>query len=750
MRASRNLLCGSHHKVVIGLVLANAALPLAFAQEAAPAKPRLEEVIVTAQRREENLQQVPIAVSAVSADMLVNSGVTATNAITQLVPSVQFTRSGPSGLFFVRGVGTTNAAAGEEGSNAFYIDDVYLPDLGQTITNFNNIDRIEVLKGPQGTLFGRNAFGGLVHVLTRDPGDRATMKANVSYGNYETLTGQFYAGGPVTDTLGLDIAVTGRDQGEGWGRNLTRGEESKTEDYLGVRGKAVYRPNDALKFTLSGDTYDVKDNTALAWRVADGFLSTGGFGSPGGQNTTANDPALTHLEIWGLSLKIEADLGFATLASITATRKNDNHSYFDSDGGPAPLLRIDYESGSRSFQQELRLSSNSTDPLSWQVGAFYLRSEADNDSGFRGTAFGGVNNGQDINAELITDSYAVFGEATYSITSSTHLTAGVRYTEDSREFDGTVATVVGGVPGTPVSYPRPIDPWTDELKYDEITYRVALRQDLSDDINVYASFNRGFKAGSYSLQSPGSPPVEPMFIDAYEIGLKSELFDQRLRLNAAAFHYNITDYQVRSAATATAGSSVLLNAADVEVDGLDVEFEAAPIDQLSIYGGFTFLDSRYSRFAPPQPAPFIYPRPAVCDAPGTTDPGTSTGAATGGLLTCFGDATGNQTPMAPDFAASLGATYIVPVGAAGEIRLSALYSYNSGVVFEPDEVLHQDAYDLVNASLEYRINSNWGIELWGKNLGDTKWNAQMLSQGTGPIATLSAPRTYGVSFKAEF
>jgi len=241
-----------------------------------------------------------------------------------------------------------------------------------------------------------------------------------------------------------------------------------------------------------------------------------------------------------------------------------------------------------------------------------------------------------------------------------------------------------------------------------------------------------------------------MFIDAYEIGLKSELFDQRLRLNAAAFHYNISDYQVRSAATATAGSSVLLNAADVEVDGLDVEFEIAPIDQLSVYGGFTVLDSRYTKFAPPQPAPFIYPRPAVCDAPGTTDPGTTTGAPTGGLLTCFGDATGNQTPMAPDFAASLGATYTVDVGAAGEIRLSALYSYNDGVVFEPDEVLHQDAYDLINASVEYRVNANWSVELWGKNLGDTKWNTQMLSQGTGPIATLGAPRTYGVSFKVDY
>ena len=266
-------------------------------------KAGLEEVIVTAQRRAENLQQVPIAVSARDCRDAGEQRHSSTLAITQLVPAVQFTRSGPSGLFFVRGVGTTNAAAGEEGSNAFYVDDVYLPDLGQTINNFNNIERIEVLKGPQGTLFGRNAFGGLVHVVTRDPGEEAVFNGKVSYGNYETANAQFYAGGPLTDSLGLDIAVTGQDQGEGWGRNLTRGAESKTEDYWGVRSKAVFQPSDALKFTLSGDAYDVEDNTALAWRIADGFIGTGGFASPGGQDTTSNDPALTHLKIWGASLK---------------------------------------------------------------------------------------------------------------------------------------------------------------------------------------------------------------------------------------------------------------------------------------------------------------------------------------------------------------------------------------------------------------------------------------------------------------
>ena len=169
----------------------------------------LEEVIVVAQHRKENLQAVPIAVTAVTGEALTESGIEASNTLPQLVPSVQFTRSGASGLFFVRGVGTTNAAVGKEGSNAFYVDGVYIADLAQTVNNFNNIDRIEVLKGPQGTLFGRNAFGGLIHIVTRDPGDELIAKGQVGYANYDGKRPAFL-GGPVTEKLGWALPSQAR------------------------------------------------------------------------------------------------------------------------------------------------------------------------------------------------------------------------------------------------------------------------------------------------------------------------------------------------------------------------------------------------------------------------------------------------------------------------------------------------------------------------------------------------------------
>ncbi|CAN7148127.1 TonB-dependent receptor [Phenylobacterium sp. LjRoot219] len=737
---------------------ASLVAPTQASAQAAAAQPQgqgaaqLDEIVVTAQRRAENLQEVPIAVSAVTANTLSEVGIEATNALPQIVPSVQMTRSGPSGLFFVRGVGTTNAAAGEEGANAVYVDNVYLGDLSQTINNFNNISRIEVLKGPQGTLFGRNATGGLIHIITEEPGQEFVLRGQVGYANYDTLSSKLYIAGPVNDMISADLALTSSDQGDGWGRNLTRNEDIHIQEFWGARSKVVVRPADRLKLTLAGDFFKSDDNLAIAWRLEDGVVGTGGTRGPGGFDTTSNMPAMTRLKIWGLSFTAEADLDFATFTSISAMRRTRNHSDFDVDGAQLNLVNIDYVSRNKTFQQEFRLASNSTDPLAWQAGLFYLRSEAENDQQQRGLAFAPASlQGFNINSDLTTNSYAAFGEATYAITESTRLTAGLRYTSDRRKFNGAQTPVtLAGVIGRPSVNPDP------KLSYDEFTYRVALRQDITDDINVYASVNRGFKAGSFSLQAPLNAPVDPQFIMAYEVGLKSEFFDRRLRLNLAAYHYDIDDYQVRSAAVATPGSSVLLNAATVKVDGFDLEFEGALTRDWRVFGGFTVLDSRFDKFGgpgAPVQAPIAYPNPATCPAAlvGTANPGVlGAGVRTGGFTTCLGDASGNRMPMAPEFSASLGTTYNLAVGDEGNVRFSLLYSYNDGYVFEPDNIMNQGAFSLVNASVEYRPTDRYGIEFWVNNLTDEDYAVQKITTGTGVTTAMGAPRTYGVNLKVDF
>jgi iron complex outermembrane receptor protein len=767
-----------------GLIAIAAGPVQASAQEAPAASAGnggLEEIIVTAQRRQESQQDVPIAVSAVTAQALENTGIEATRDLPQIIPSVQFTRSGPSGLFFVRGVGTTNAAAGEEGANAVYVDGVYMADLGQTINYFNNIERIEVLKGPQGTLFGRNATGGLIQVITREPGDEYKLDGEFGYANYETVSARAYVAGPIADGISADLAVTKYHQNNGWGRNLTRGDKNQFQSYWGGRSKIVARPSDTVKLTLAGDYLKNRDNP-VGWRIADGTIGTGGCRGPGApeaapgtpatcpspfvadnHDTTANDLALTKQKSYGGSLTGEVDLGFATLTSITAYRRTTTNSDFDVDGGPLPLIRIQYLSGMKSFQQEVRLASNDTDPLSWQVGAFYLNTRTSNNSFFSGAAFGTLA-GQDVQAKLKTDSYAVFGEATYAITPTTKLTGGIRYTEDRRKFDASQFLVTADgdrIPGGTATLPsgQPLaEPGVQKTKlsYNKITWRVALRQELSDDVSVYGSVNRGFKSGSYSLQNPLNDPYLPQTITAYEIGFKSELFDRRLRLNLAAFHYDIDDYQIRSAAVANPGSSLVLNAATVKVDGVEMEFEAAPTERLRVFGGVTWLDSRYGRFGGPGQdfqAPIVYPQPATCPADqlGSRDPGVLTpGPRIGGYQTCYGNVSGNQVSNAPKWSASLGATYTLPVSATGELRFTGLYAYNDGYYFEPDNIAEQDSFHLFNASVEYRPTENLGIELWGRNLTKAHYAVQKITTGTGVAQVDGAPRTYGVNLKFDF
>lgn len=580
---------------------------------------------------------------------------------------------------------------------------------------------------------------------------RPFFDGRVSLSNYETVGSQLYVAGPITDTISADIAWTGLHQNKGWGRNLTLNRENKLTDYGGVRSKIVARPVDAVKVTLAGDYFKTDENLFLAWRIAEGTVGTGGFASPGDHDTTANRPASNLNKVGGASLTAEADLGSIDLTSISAVRWSRNRSNFDVDGGPLDLVNIDAPVKSRTIQQELRLASRSAGSLSWQLGGFFYKSRVRAQQTQSGVAFAASGLRQIfIMSNLDTTSYAAFGEVTYDITPTTKVTGGLRYTSDKRAFDGgQTPTLLSGVNLATTA----VD---STLKYNEITYRLALRQEISNAISVYVSVNRGFKAGAYSLQSPTSPPVEPQFIMAYEIGLKSELFDRRLRLNLAAYHYDIDDYQVRSAAAASPGASLLLNAATVTVDGFDAEFEAAPTERLRLFGGFTVLDSRYSAFGGAGAAfqaPIVYPNPATCPPAlrGTDEPGVlGPGPRTGGFTTCFGDVSGNATPLAPDFAGSVGASYSLPIAQSGNLRFSTLYSYNSGYVFDPDNKAKQDSYGLLNASIELRPAKTYGFEVWVRNLTKTEYAVQLLTTGTGIAESQNAPRTYGIDFLMDF
>ena len=729
----------------------------AIAQQAAPqaaadADVGVEEIVVTAQRRKENLQSVPISVSAVSASSLAKSGVTNTLQINQVVPSVQITRSGPSTIFFIRGVGNSSGGIGEEGANAFYVDGVYLGGLAEVNTEFNNIERIEVLKGPQGTLFGRNSSGGLVNIITRDPGDKTVVKANVGYANYKTFSGQLYVAAPLTEKLSADIALTARDQKEGWGNNLLNGTEFALGWMVGARMKTVWRPTDATKITWSGDYKKQNDTFTSGFQLFKDAVGTGGARRPSDYDVRTTSPVNARIRAWGTSLTVEHEFEWATLTSLSATRFIRVGSAFDSDLTALPLVSVNVESSNRTWQQELRLSSpTGNGPLNWQVGGFYYHAVARVlGQDVTGGAFGAnPANGQSIVDRQIVDSYAAFGEATYAITPTTHLTGGLRYTHEKRDFAGRLFGR-GQIASQPV-FPGPGFPGIPgKISFNKLTYRIALRQDINDDVNVYASYNRGFKSGLFSMNSnPGSnPAVKPQITDAFEIGLKSQLFDNMLRFNIAGFHYKIKDYQVRSAAIGGIGNiALLLNAASVKVDGVEAEVEFAPTRELRIIANAMYLDSRFGNFPS---YPYTIPRTGPAGVGTNTCASGPTGARTGGNIQCFLSASGNRTPLSPKFAATLGATYTMDVGNEGQVVANLLYSYTSLAYFEPDNRLFQGSFGVLNGAIEYRPSSTWGIELWGKNLTDKRYYITGASNTTGDNGTIAPPLTYGVRVKFDF
>lgn len=672
----------------------------------------LDEIVVTAQRREENLRDVPIAINAITADALQNSGIKDTSTLVQAIPSLNFTRSGPSGIFVIRGVSTPNGASGEEGSTAVYVDDVYMPDLASTINTFNNIQRIEVLNGPQGTLSGRNAVGGLIRIMTRDPGDSPELNGQVGYGNYATYGGQLYAATPLADNVGINLAFTGQAQTNGFGYNATLGRDVRTNDYWGLRSKLVARPTENLKVTLAGEYFWTHDTSAT-------FLWPQSAAIPVSQDSLANYPSGTRIRVWGVSGKAELDLGAVSLTSITAYRDLKNHSDFDVDGGAAATLQLFYNTRNRAFQQEVRLASTSTEPLSWQVGAFYLHLVTDIDQTQSGSLLG--TNLSHIVTHGVTDSVSVFGEATYAITPTTHLTGGLRWTSDNRKLPIGYTDTVNALGVVTSHRTNPLS----SVTYSNVTFRAAIRQELSDTANIYASINKGFKSGQFNLQSPHDRPVRPQTIMAYEVGAKADLFDRRLRVSLAAFHYDISDYQIRSNIL---GISALQNAAAVDVDGLDLNAEAAVTPQFRLTAGVSWLNSRYAEFGGPGTgviAPGVYPP----DRPG--------------------NATGNKTALAPNFSLSLGANYTIPLGDVSELRLTANYTHKSSYFFEADNVLVQPAYDVVNASVEYKLNEHAALEFYVRNILDEAYNVQETTSAS-VTALAGPPRQYGANFKFSF
>ena len=720
------------------------------ATTAATADTGVGDIIVTANRRSENLQQVPITISAFKGETLKTLGVVNVVDLPQITPGLGFTRTIAGTNAFLRGVGTTSAGYSTEAPVATYIDGLYLPNSAASSFSFNNIERIEVLKGPQGTLYGRNTTGGLIQVITKDPGAETSVDTSLSYGNYNTVQANFYGSTPLTDTLSANVAALFIDQQDGWGRNLFTGKKAYTFEDMGFQAKLQWKPEPGTKVTLRGFYDRTKSDEGDAVAVVPGSVAADGSTYAGEYNINSRITPYARQRIYAISLKAEHDFGFATVSSLTGYINNESPS-LQTQGpnlgqvGPGQLaVNFGGRQRARTAEQEIQITSNGHGSFKWLAGAFFYDDQTTIDNAVYGTCIGAVCSPGLIPNETFghqhTRSYSGYGEGTYSFHTGTHVTLGLRYTSDQKTLSGMIVPFPGqanSIPAFPpsvITTPQQAGIVTD-VTYNKLTYKAVLAQDVTDDIHAYTSYNRGFKSGGFNITSFANPSSAPEVLDAFEIGAKSELFDRVLRLNVSAFYYNYRGIQLRTTTPpAPPGSSFLYNAASAHNYGVDADFVIAPTRAFTINGGLEFLNARYTNF----PGGVVtVPRPV-------------TAAGLGGNLSSTGNLTGFAEPQAPNFSANIGATYTIATS-AGTFDLNANDGYRSSFAWEPDNRLRQRAYHLVNASVTFRpADTRYSLELFVRNLNGAYYFVSEASASSGDGYLPGAPRTFGGRVRYNF
>lgn len=728
----------------------------------------LADIIVTAQKRAENLQDVPIAISAVPASALAESGIRSTQDLAQSVAGLNVTRTTEATVFTLRGIGTQGGSTGQDGAVATFIDGVYMPSMAGATFALNNIERIEVLKGPQGTLYGRNATGGAVNVITRTPKQQFSMDASLGYGNLETMEGNFYATGGLAQGISADVAVYYRNQDKGFGYNrIINRDVNRSQDFI-VRSKLLWEIGPDTDLTLAGDYGRTKGSLAIAYRpvptsqLVDGtgyaqYLANGN----GYYDSQSEFEPVVDTRMFGGSAKLQHSFGAFSLTNILAYRGAKGFQRVEVDATPLKIIDAPLFNREKQWTEEIQLAYDS-DSVKAMAGFFYMDAKSQYDPfQIAGLAItgqtGGLSNRIVIYSTQKTQSYAGFGQVTWEFATDTNLTLGARYTVDKRRLDADQNLAIG-IPLPDAycsSYCRPdgllvpIGSVSQSKTFKKPTWRIALDHQFGRDLMVYGSYSRGFKSGVYNLTSPSDAPAQPETLDAGELGFKSTILN-RIRFNAAAFYYkykNIQAFQVNGANT------TLTNAASAKIYGFDFDFQAEIGAGFSLSGSGAYLHHRYGSF-PVATISFLQQPDGAPDYPGYT-PGLGnyvfpncSAAEHSGQFYC--SASGNKLVNTPDFTFNLTLNHELEL-AGGKLNSNINWSYNSGFYWAVDNRQKQPKFNIVNAQMMWTApEERWNIRGWVRNLTDRKYLLTLNENGSGDIATPAPARTYGVSLGFHF
>jgi iron complex outermembrane recepter protein len=717
------------------------AVPAVLAQDAPVTKNSagLEEVTVTARRREESLQDVPIAITAFTGQALEMRGTSDIAELAQTVPSVTLepSRATNSTLTaFIRGVGQQDPLAGFEQGVALYVDDVYIARPQGALLDIYDVQRVEVLRGPQGTLYGRNAVGGAIKYVTRPLSKEPEFQLKGSYGSYNQVDLVGTGSLPLGDMfrVGATVASLTRD---GYGKNHTTGEDQYNKDVFAYRVSAEFEPSDKLLVRLGYDNTDDKSNPVAGWRPFPGAVSgdpvlpdvrdtnAGAAEMPSTAGTGGNN----EVEAQGVHLSVDWHVNDAlTLRSITAYRDDKTHSVIDFDS--LAVMDFDgaviYDNDQRS--QELQLIYDG-DRLDAVVGAYYLDASASNDFDVvLGELAGGIGVTAFTGGTIDTKAWSLFADVTYKMTDTLSLSLGGRYTEDKRSADVFRANYLGigspffGNDAAPLL--AVTSDYEAERTYDDFSPRINLSYQPNPDTTLYIGYSQGFKAGSFDPRGANfaTPEVvkgyDPEQLDSYEAGLKATLFDGRATANVALFYSDYKDMQIPgSVGVDSNGDGVndgfvgtVTNAAQSTIKGLEFEGNVLLTDALSMQLSFSLLDPNIDEW--------------IVNGVDVSDD--------------------RKIQNTPESMAYLGFSYRRAL-LGGTFGLTANASYRDDVVqFEvPNPLIDQKSVTLYNAGVTWESGGgHWLIGFYGKNLSDE--DVKTAGYCFGNPATTGCPSSLGL------
>lgn len=748
--------------ILLATIAWSAIMPstAAFAQnesaqgDGAAAQGGIADIVVTAERRTSSVQATPIAISAVGGESLRENHIVDVEGLANNIPNLNFNRVGSDAKISIRGIGYNAISPGGEPRVAMYLDGAYLARNQAALLGFYDVDRVEVLRGPQGTLYGRNAIAGTINVLTRDPGDALNGYVTGTVGSYGLASAESAVGGPLSSTVQARIAVQSIDR-NGYGKNITTGDDVNDEHSRSVRGKLRFEPSPSLTINLIGDYALARANDGGYRYAGRGNMSIPttvealGAAVPADPQDAAGFGPFRRIETYGFSGQADLSLSDATkLTLLTAYRNFTALQRTNIDGSAAELSRMYIDEDSDVFSTELRLSQQIGDAVDLLIGGYYFheKNTALNQVPLKGSVFAeafGVGAFVDPDeyyefygsfGRVKTNALAVFAQANIRLTEQLELDLGARYSHEKKSiFEQHQVDVIDPFVLNDALRPG-FDPAnglfgngqdSQREKWKSFDPKVTLSYRPRSGLMVYATFSRGFKAGGFNVGGI-QPAFRPEKLTNYEVGVKADLFDRRLRANISAFNYDYKDLQE---SIIDGINIVTKNATSARVRGVEAEFVAKPIDALTLQFNAAYLDGKFKTFSDTDPA---YGALGVQDL------------------------TGKQLPDAPKWQLGGDLGYTIETGIGGFTPRVNVTWYDTVYFNHFNTVeMSQPARTMVNLFLGWTsTDGSWTAAAYVKNLTDDTYrvgaNTNLDLLGFSRTAAYGPPRTFGLSVTKSF